>query len=122
MSLTNNLQNLKQKDVFNIMLFVLYKLKDIPDYKVLSELFYLVDKEALLNICQYYGGTTVRIPTIEELNNILNALTLYLKVDIQHLNFEDSLNKFELNKEEKQQLVNTYIILKDTLMNYRFNI
>lgn len=122
MSLTNNLQNLKQKDVFNIMLFVLYKLKDIPDYKVLSELFYLVDKEALLNICQYYGGMTVRIPTIEELNNILNALTLYLKVDIQHLNFEDSLNKFELNKEEKQQLVNTYIILKDTLMNYRFNI
>lgn len=122
MSLTNNLQNLKQKDVFNIMLFVLYKLKDIPDYKVLSELFYLVDKEALLNICQYYGGMTVRIPTIEELNNILNVLTLYLKVDIQHLNFEDSLNKFELNKEEKQQLVNTYIILKDTLMNYRFNI
>lgn len=122
MSLTNNLQNLKQKDVFNIMLFVLYKLKDIPDYKVLSELFYLVDKEALLNICQYYGGMTVRIPTIDELNNILNALTLYLKVDIQHLNFENSLNKFELNKEEKQQLVNTYIILKDTLMNYRFNI
>ena len=122
MSLTNNLQNLKQKDVFNIMLFVLYKLKDIPDYKVLSELSYLVDKEALLNICQYYGGMTIRIPTIDELNNVLNALTLYLKVDMQHLNFEDSLNKFELNKEERQQLINTYIILKDTLMNYRFNV
>lgn len=122
MSLTNNLQNLKQKDVFNIMLFVLYKLKDIPDYKVLSELSYLVDKEALLNICQYYGGMTIRIPTVDELNNVLTALTLYLKVDIQHLNFKDSLNKFELNKEEKQRLINTYIILKDTLMNYRFNV
>lgn len=122
MSLTNNLQNLKQKDVFNIMLFVLYKLKDIPDYKVLSELSYLVDKESLLNICQYYGGMTIRIPTVDELNNVLTALTLYLKVDIQHLNFENSLNKFELNKEEKQQLINTYIILKDTLMNYRFNV
>lgn len=120
MSLTKDLQNLKVNDVYTLMLFVLYKLQNEPDYRTLSELVYLTDKETLLTLCEYYGGMTIKIPTIEELNNVLNALTLYLKVDIEHLDMDDSLCKFNLSKQEKNNLISTYIALKDVLTNYEF--
>lgn len=120
MSLTKDLQNLKVNDVYTLMLFVLYKLQNEPDYQTLSELVYLTDKETLLTLCEYYGGMTIKIPTIEELNNVLNALTLYLKVDIEHLDMDDSLCKFNLSKQEKNNLISTYIALKDVLTNYEF--
>ena len=77
MKTTQELNNLKSQDIYSLILFALYKLREIPEYSTLSELAYIVDKENLLKLCEYFGGTTIHIPTIDELESILYSLLLY---------------------------------------------
>jgi hypothetical protein len=49
----------------------------VPDYMVLSELVYVLDKDNLLKLCEYFGGSTIKIPTIKELESIVYSLLLY---------------------------------------------
>ena len=70
----SNIDNLKKRDVYSLMLFVLYKLRDIPEYSSISELAYILDKDNLLRLCEYFGGITLTIPTIDELESIIYSL------------------------------------------------
>ena len=63
---------LKYIDVYSLMLFAMFKLRDIPEYASLSEMVYILDKDSLLKLCEYFGGLTIKIPTIEELESIRN--------------------------------------------------
>lgn len=53
----NNLNALKDKDIYSLILFILYKFKDIDEYRAISELSFILDKKSLFNLCQYFGGT-----------------------------------------------------------------
>ena len=64
-TLRKELDNLKMTDTFSLILFVLYKIRDVKEYSTLSELAYILDKDALLNLCEYFGGMSIKIPTIE---------------------------------------------------------
>lgn len=78
MSRTNQeILSVKELDIYSLILFALFKLRDIPDYLVLSELVYILDKDSLLKLCEYFGGTTIHIPTIDELESLLYSLLLY---------------------------------------------
>jgi len=79
---SNELLSIKELDIYSLILFALFKLRDIPDYLVLSELIYVLDKDSMLKLCEYFGGTTIHIPTIDELESILYSLLLYQYVDI----------------------------------------
>lgn len=78
--LTKDLNNLKESDLINIMLYGLYKLSNDPEYSSLCELVYVLDKDSLYKLCSVYGGTTIKIPTIDELKQIVNVLLIYQKV------------------------------------------
>ena len=104
------------------MLFVLFKLKDSEKYATLSELAYIFDKESLLDFCQYYGGTTITVPTISELELVLNGLLLFQQVDLNHKDFTEELSKFDLKKNSKEQLISIYKEIKKVLENYRFKV
>lgn len=119
--LTTNLNALKEKDLYTLLLFVLYKTKDIPEYSTLSELAYLLDKNSLLTLCEYYGGLTITIPTITELEMILNALLLYQKVDIEKQDLKEQLKMFNLPNEDRKKLLAAYEEVKRTVANYNFN-
>ena len=54
---SNNLNALKDKDIYSLILFILYKFKDIDEYRAISELSFILDKKSLFNLCQYFGGT-----------------------------------------------------------------
>lgn len=120
-TLTTNLNALKEKDLYTLLLFVLYKTKDIPEYSTLSELAYLLDKNSLLTLCEYYGGLTITIPTITELEMILNALLLYQKVDIEKQDLKEQLKMFNLPNEDRKKLLAAYEEVKKTVANYNFN-
>lgn len=120
-TLTTNLNALKEKDLYTLLLFVLYKTKDIPEYSTLSELAYLLDKNSLLTLCEYYGGLTITIPTITELEMILNALLLYQKVDIEKQDLKEQLKMFNLPNEDRKKLLAAYEEVKRTVANYNFN-
>ena len=73
------------------MLFALFKLRDIPEYSSLSELAYILDKNNLLKFCEYFGGLTLKVPTINELESILYSLVLYQYVDIEKIEYDEAI-------------------------------
>lgn len=78
--LTKDLNNLKESDLINLLLYGIYKLSDDPAYNSLCELVYVLDKESLYKLCSVYGGTTIKVPTIDELKQMVNVLLIYQKV------------------------------------------
>lgn len=121
MTIKNNLDTLKKNDIYSLMLFVLYKFKNVPEYSTLSELTYVLDINNLLRLCELYGGTIIKIPTIQEMEEILNALLLYQKVNLENKDFNEVLNSFELTLNEKRKLIKLYEQLCEVLKNYTFD-
>jgi hypothetical protein len=89
------LDSLEMTDVYSLMLFSIFKMKDIPEYSTLSELAYILDKESLFNFLEYYGGTTITVPTIHEFNQIIRALLLYQAVNLEGVDFNKAFKNIE---------------------------
>ena len=119
--LIDELNKLKESDFYSLLLFVLYKIIDIPEYSTLSEMSYVLDKENLLNLCEYFGGMTIRIPTIKEMEDIVYALLLFEYVDIRHIDFEEALSMVKTNDNNLRKLKTNYFNLKEILSNYGFS-
>lgn len=115
MKIKDELNSLNTEDIYSLMLFVLYKSSNIPEYSSLSQLTYILDKDSLLKLCEFYGGLTIRIPTIQQLQELLEGLLMYQLIDIEGQNPEEVTNEFNKNTTE------TYIKIKEVLKNYSLN-
>ena len=117
------LEKLKEEDVYSLILYILFQLKKNPNYSVLSELAYVIDKQSMVNLLNYFGGMTIKIPTLEELKVIINALCVYEYVNVEHLNIDEAIDKLELNNNNlSQEIKNTYFqIIKIIEEDYNFN-
>lgn len=85
------LDNLRTKDIYSLILFALFKLKDLPEYASLSELAYILDKENLLKLCEFFGGMTITIPTMQELESIVYSLVLYQYINIDGMQYNEAV-------------------------------
>ena len=121
MNIRTELEQLKTSDIYSLMLFALYKANDAPEYLALSQLSYLLDKDSLLKLCQFYGGMTITIPTIKQLESLLNALLLYQHIDIEKLDYESAIKLFTDKGVDESLLVKKYAIIKELLKDYTFN-
>ena len=74
---------------FHYLLGLLPALTDEPEYAWLPELFSTIGYQSLLDLCEYAGGETIRIPTIEELS-IAKAVHTHAISDV--LNLQTSLD------------------------------
>lgn len=120
-TISNHLNQLKSSDLWSMILFALYKIHDKPEYSALSELSFILDKENLLNLCEFFGGITVRIPTIDELEDLINALLIYQFVDIEHKSIDSALDYFRDKNVNIKKIKIIYFDLKDILDNYTFS-
>lgn len=93
--MTDDLDIFKDNDVYSLAMFLLYKLIDDPKYSTLSELVYILDKKNLLELCQYFGGLTIKIPTLEEIRSMLSLLMLYERVNIEGMPYDEAVKKSE---------------------------
>ena len=118
-TIKERLDDLSVTDVYSMILFALYKLKDVPEYSTLSELIYLIDKENLLKLLECYGGLTIRIPSIEELNVVLDALLVYEMVQLEHKDINEVFKDINSSVSAKE-LRETYSKLCDILKDYNF--
>lgn len=118
MSIKSELEKLKEQDIWSLMLFVLCKVKDIPEYSGISELSYILDKKNLLRLCEYFGGCTITIPTIEELETIIYALLLYQHVNVEHMLFKDAVASIEQNDVDIRSIKACYHMLTAVLNSY----
>ena len=90
------------------MLFVLFKLRDIPEYSTLSELIYILHKDEFLRLCEYFGGMKIKIPTIEELERLINVLILYQYTNIDKMEYDDAIKILDCNKKELSEIKKDY--------------
>lgn len=118
MSIKSELNKLKTVDVYSLLLFVLYKIKDIDEYSTLSELAYVLDKDNLLNLCEYFGGLTIKIPTIDELESVINSLLLYQYIDIDGYTYKEAVKKIGFDSSQLRQIKKDYNKVVSILSDY----
>ena len=68
---------------FHYLLALLPPLTSIDEYACLPELYSCVGYEALVKLATYAGGETIRIPTVSELSEAMEALQYFYDVDIK---------------------------------------
>jgi hypothetical protein len=117
----NNLENLKQTDLYSLVLFSLYKMIEIPEYSSLAELSYVLDRDNLLNFCEYFGGQTITVPTTRELEALTYSLLLYQYVNIDGMDLEESLKLIKNKTRDIKNIKNNYFNIASILENYNFN-
>jgi hypothetical protein len=120
MSIKSEIGKLKDQDIWSIMLFVLYKVREVPEYSALSELAYILDKKNMLKLCEYFGGCTITIPKIEELESMIYGLMLYQYTDVEHILFEDAVELISNNAVDISAVKTSYHKIKQVLENYDF--
>lgn len=121
MKVKEELAKLKDVDVYSLMLFAMFKLRDIPEYSSLSELVYILDKESLLKLCEYFGGLTLKIPTIDELESIIYSLVLYQFVNIDGMNYDEAVKIIGHRANKLRQVKNDYVRICEILEKYDFS-
>lgn len=55
-----------------------------PEFAWLPELFCIVGHEKLIDLCKYAGGEYIRIPTLSQLADSIDALQWFYDVRISH--------------------------------------
>lgn len=113
------LNNLNSEDIYSLLLFTLFRLTNVPEYSTLSELIYLLDKENFLKLCKYFGGLTIKIPTLEDLQYLLYTLLIYEEV-INGKELDDALTELKLSSKKLKFVKRAYNKLLSVMQEYDF--
>ena len=70
---------------FHYLLGLMPPLKDVPEFAWLPELFSIIGHESLITLCKYAGGEYIRIPTIDELSDSIEALQWFYDIHIKKI-------------------------------------
>lgn len=99
-----NLDNLQKEDLYSVATALLYTLKDTPQYSTMSELFYILDYPNFIKLIKYYGGQEIRVPTHEEINEMLTVLLLYQYREVEELSWDECLKKVNADPDQSKSL------------------
>lgn len=119
MPIKEELNKLKRLDIWSLMLFILYNFQEIPEYSSISELAYVLDEKNFLKLCEYFGGQTIKIPTIDELELTIYAMLLYQYIDMEHVKESEAIKLLRVDTFKEKAIKNTYDALRRTLSAYR---
>ena len=116
------IEKLTEQDIYSLLLFALYKLKDVPGYSTLSELVYALDKESLLKLLKLFVGMTITIPRIRDMKLASYCLLLYKYVNLDGVEFSKAVKMLNLSSDYSlKEIKELYFTLCDVLHNYSFN-
>ena len=108
-------------DVYSLLLFALFKLKDDPEYSSISEMAYVLDGKHLFNFLEYFGGTTIKVPTLAEFKVVIESLLLYQYVNIEKIEFNQAVKLLDIPEEATLKEIKTcYAKMVDLLHDYEF--
>lgn len=68
---------------FAYLLELMPPLHNIEEFAWLPELFSIIGVEKLVLLCKYAGGESIKIPTIDQLNNSIDALQWFYDIRIK---------------------------------------
>lgn len=116
-----NFASLKKNDVYSLVLFALYKLRDDPRYSTLSELIYTIDSKNFLKLMETFGGLTITIPTVDEFEQLIYALLIFQRVDVDGEKYRDVVADVSTKTElDMRAIQNDYNRIKEVLSQYKF--
>ena len=114
------LEQLDKKDIYSLILFFLYRLKEIPEYSTLSELIYILDNENFIRFLNYYGGKTIKIPKIEDLSILLDSLLIYEKRRSTNTPVTEIFKAMDIPKKDRPEILKILSLIPELLENYDF--
>ena len=117
MSIKSELNQLTDPDIMSLLFFAIYKLTDSPDASSLSELAYILDKSSLLNLCEYFGGCTITIPKVSDIEELMAGLLMYQYIDVDRLSYEEALERARGNH-SASTVRSAYQKIKSVLTDY----
>ena len=121
-SVKKSLDNLHLSDIYSLMLFICYKVQDIPEYAVVSELCYLLDGANLTRLLTYFAGKTVKFPTEEEFATLSKALLLYQYVNIEGKSLTEAYSKLEnVTNKQKEKVTDLYLKIIPLMNQYNID-
>ena len=121
-SIKKSLDSLHLSDIYSLMLFICYKIQDIPDYAILSELCYLLDGANLTRLLTYFAGKTVTFPTEEEFAVLSKALLLYQYVSIDGQSLTEAYSKLgEMTAKQKEKVTDLYLKIIPIMKQYNID-
>ena len=121
-SIKQNLNNLHLSDIYSLMLFVMYKLQDVPDYAALSELCYLLDGSNLTRLLTYFAGRTLQVPTNEEFANMSKALLQYQSINIDGHTLVEAQSRLEnVTAKQKDEITELYLKILPIMRQYNID-
>jgi hypothetical protein len=121
-NIKKNLNNLHLSDIYSLMLFILFKVQEIPEYALTSELCYLLDGSNMTRLLTYFAGKTVTFPTESEMTVVTNALLMYQYINIDGETFTVAQNKLgKLSKKEKEEVTELYVKIIPIMKQYNID-
>lgn len=119
MSNKTKIDNLNSEDIYSLLLFTLFKLTEVPEYSTLSELIYILDKQSFLTLCKYFGGMTIKIPTLNDLQCLLYSLHIYEEVT-SGKELDDVIKSLNLSHKKVKFIKKYYNKLLEVMQEYEF--
>lgn len=121
-SINANLNSLHLSDIYSLILFIIYKIQDIPEYAVLSELCYLLDGANLTRLLTYFAGRTVTFPTEDEMATMTNALLLYQYINIEKNSLVDAQARLEdITPKQMEKITDLYLKILPVMKQYNID-
>lgn len=134
------LNQLTEEDTFILMLLMLQENKkelellkeaetttdinfDVTSYLDLANLMYCLDRKNLLKFLKYFGGTTIRIPTIQEFKKISYCISLYYLIYEKGISIDKAYEIVGVSQEECQisNVQRLFNILKNKTLSQMLN-
>lgn len=117
--IVESLNALNKTDVYSLLLFTLYKMKEVPEYSTLSELCYILDGDNLSKFLSYFGGMTIKVPTLRDMRLLLQGLLLYQYVNIEEGDYNEAL-KALVDEFSEEEIKTVYDKIVEVTKNYDF--
>ena len=114
------LNSLDKDDLYSMLLFTLYKMRELPEYSVLSELSYVLDNNNLVKLISFFGGMTIRIPTLREMRLVTESLLLYEYVNLKGGNINEGLAVVCKKEFKQDEILEVYNKITEVVKNYDF--
>lgn len=115
------LSALEREDIYSLLLFALFKMRDDPGYSSISELAYLLNGKSLYNLLEFYGGQTIKVPTLKEFNTVVQALLLYQFINIEKIEYSQAITLVDTTYCTEKEIKDCYSKMVDILVDYDFH-
>ena len=120
--IVEKLETLNKNDIYSMLLFILFRMKDDVKYSTLSELSYVLDGDNLPKFLKYFGGLTIKVPTLKDLRLLTQGLLLYQYVNIEEeVDFKKALDAVCGEEFSADDIKEVYSKIIEIVNNYSFD-